>query len=77
MASRRRRKGLSFYEKKEKIKPGTWKEVFSYLFWIFAVSFAAFVLVLVFGMRTSVIGVSMEPSLYNSQEVFINKLSRR
>ena len=75
MASRRRRKGLSFYEKKEKIKPGTWKEVFSYLFWIFAVSFAAFVLVLVFGMRTSVICVSMEPSLYNSQEVFINKLS--
>ena len=52
MASRRRRKGLSFYDKKEKIKPGTWKEVFSYIFWIFAVSFAAFVIVLIFGIRT-------------------------
>lgn len=75
MASRRRRKGLSFYEKKEKIKPGTWREVFSYVFWIFVVSFVAFVFVLIFGMRTSMIGVSMEPTLYNSQQVFINKLS--
>ncbi len=75
MASRRRRKGLSFYEKKEKIKPGTWREVFSYAFWIFVVSFVAFVFVLIFGMRTSMIGVSMEPTLYNSQQVFINKLS--
>ena len=75
MASRRRRKGLSFYERKEKMKPSTWKEIFSYVFWMFAVSFAALVLVLLFGMRTSMIGVSMEPSLYNSQEVFINKIS--
>lgn len=75
MASKRRRKGLTFYEKEKKMKPGTWKEIFSYLFWIFAVSFAAFVLVLIFGMRTSMIGVSMEPTLYNSQEIFINKMS--
>ena len=75
MASRRRRKGLSFYERKEKMKPGTWKEIFSYLFWMFAVSFIAFVFVLLFGMRTSVIGVSMEPTLYNSQEIFINKIA--
>ena len=75
MASRRRRKGLSFYERKEKMKPSTWKEIFSYVFWMFAVSFAALVLILLFGMRTSMIGVSMEPSLYNSQEVFINKIS--
>ena len=75
MAARRRRKGLSFYERKEKMKPSTWKEIFSYVFWMFAVSFAALVLVLLFGMRTSMIGVSMEPSLYNSQEVFINKIS--
>ncbi len=75
MSARRRRRGLSFYEKKEKMKPGTWKEIFSYVFWIFSVSFAALVLVLLFGMRTSMIGVSMEPTLYNSQEVFINKIS--
>lgn len=75
MAGRRRRKGLSFYEKKEKMKPGTWKEIFSYITNILIVTFLAFVLVLLFGMRTSVIGVSMEPSLYNGQEVFINKIS--
>ena len=75
MASRRRRKGLSFYARKEKMKPSTWKEIFSYIFWMFTVSFLAFVLVLAFGMRTSVIGVSMEPTLCNSQEVFINKLA--
>lgn len=75
MVTRRRRRGLSFYERKEKIKPGTWKEIFSYVFWIFTVSLAAFVLVMLFGMRTSVIGVSMEPTLYNSQEIFINKIS--
>ncbi len=75
MAPKRRRKGLSFYEKEKKMKPGTWKEIFSYLFWMFAVSFAAFVLVLILGMRTSMIGVSMEPTLYNGQEIFINKLS--
>ncbi len=75
MSARRRKKGLSFYEKKEKMKPGTWKEIFSYVFWIFTVTLVAFVLIIMFGMRTSVIGVSMEPTLYNSQEVFINKVS--
>jgi len=75
MASRRKRRGLSFYERKEKMKPSTWKEIFSYIFWMFTVSFLAFVIVLAFGMRTSVIGVSMEPTLCNSQEVFINKLA--
>lgn len=75
MASRRRRKGLSFYERKEKMKPSTWKEIFSYIFLMFMVSFLALVIVLMFGMRTSVIGVSMEPTLCNSQEVFINKIS--
>ncbi len=75
MASRRRRRGLSFYERKEKMKPSTWKEIFSYIFLMFMVSFLALVIVLMFGMRTSVIGVSMEPTLYNSQEIFINKVS--
>ena len=42
---------------------------------MFMVSFLALVIVLMFGMRTSVIGVSMEPTLCNSQEIFINKIS--
>lgn len=75
MATKRKRKGLSFYERKEKIKPGTWKEVLSYTINILIVTFVAFVLVVLFGMRTSVIGISMEPTLCNGQEVFINKVS--
>ena len=75
MATTRKRKGLSFYERKEKIKPGTWKEVLSYTINILIVTFVAFVLVVLFGMRTSVIGISMEPTLCNGQEVFINKVS--
>ena len=33
----------------------------------------AFVLMFCFGMRTTVIGVSMEPSLYNGQHILVNR----
>lgn len=75
MAQKRKRRGLSFYEEKKKIKPGFWKEVFSYIFYLFMVTLIAFVLVLVFGMRVSTIGVSMEPTLAHGQEVLINRMS--
>ena len=52
-----------------------WKEVFSYIFYLFMVTLIAFVLVLVFGMRVSTIGVSMEPTLAHGQEVLINRMS--
>lgn len=70
---RRRHKGLSFYEKKKKINTHVLKEVFSMAFSTFAAVFLATVLVYSTGMRTNVIGVSMEPSLYNGQEIFINR----
>lgn len=71
---RRRRKGLSFYEKKKKINAGVLREIFGMIFGTFAAIFLAAVLVYSVGMRTNVIGVSMEPSLYNGQEVLINRL---
>ena len=68
-----RRKGLTFYQKKKKLNIVVVKEVFSWFFWIFA-SLLAVVIVFCIGMKTSVIGPSMEPSLYNGQKIFLNRL---
>jgi signal peptidase I len=72
-----RRKGLSFYRKKKKISAAVMKEILTYLFLIVASILAAFVLVFSVGMKTSVIGVSMEPALYNGQEVLVNRFIYR
>lgn len=75
MSRNKKRKGLTFYEEKKRIKPGFWKEVLSYIFYVFMAMLFAFVLVLVFGMRVSTIGVSMEPTLAHGQEVLVNRMS--
>lgn len=69
-----RRKGLTFYQKKKKLNIVLVREIFSWLFWIFASILLAVVTVFCIGMRTSVIGPSMEPSLYNGQKIFLNRL---
>lgn len=69
-----RRKGLTFYQKKKKLNIVVVKEVFSWFFWIFASMLLAVVMVFCIGMQTSVIGPSMEPSLYNGQKIFLNRL---
>lgn len=69
-----KRKGLTFYQKKKKISASLMREIWSYVFLVAASVLAAFVLVFSVGMKTSVIGVSMEPALYNGQEVLINRL---
>ena len=66
-------KGLSFYKKKKKISPGAVREAFTWLFGIFVSIFIAGVLVYFLGMTTNVVGVSMEPTLYNEQKIFINR----
>lgn len=70
-----RHKGLSFYEKKKKISKEMIREIFDTVFFCFAAVLIAFVLVFSFGMRISVIGVSMEPALYNGQEVLVDRFS--
>ena len=70
-----RNKGLSFYKKKKKLSARVIHEIFSYIFGIAAAVFIAGVLVYTVGISTSVIGVSMEPSLYNGQKIFINRLA--
>ncbi len=69
-----RRKGLTFYQKKKKLNIYVVKEILSWIFWIFASVLLAVVTVFCVGMKTSVIGSSMEPSLYNGQEIFLNRL---
>lgn len=68
-----RRKGLSFYKKKKRISASTVKEIGHWLFLVFVSVLLAFVLVFSVGMKTSVIGVSMEPSLYAGQQILINR----
>jgi len=70
-----RHKGLSFYKKKKKLSAGTIKEIFSYIFGMVVAIFIAGVIVYSVGITTRVIGVSMEPSLYNGQKILINRLA--
>lgn len=69
-----KRKGLSFYKKKKKLSASVIREIWSYAFLIFATILIAFVLVYSIGMKTNVIGVSMEPQLYNGQAILVNRL---
>jgi len=71
----RRNNGLSFRRKKIKVSTGHITEIFRYIFGILAAIGLAFFLVSNWGIKTSVIGASMEPYLYNGQTIFISKLS--
>lgn len=65
--------GLIFYKRKKKISSAFLREVFSWIFGIFTAVFIAVVLNLFLGMTTRVVSASMEPTLYNGQQVFINR----
>lgn len=69
-----RRKGLSFYKRKKKLSAALLHEILSYMLIILIAALTAVVLVYSIGMRTTVIGVSMEPNLYNGQEILVNRL---
>lgn len=69
----RKSKGLSFYRRRKKISTAILHEILSYVLGIAIAAFLAFVIVYFVGIRTSVIGFSMEPALYNGQEILINR----
>lgn len=71
----RSRKGLSFSRKRRNMSSHVIKEIFSWIAHISVAILLAFILVFFVGMRTSVIGVSMENALYNGQQVLVNRLS--
>lgn len=72
-----RRKGLTFYQKKKRLNPRLLKDIMELLVGGAVAVFLAFVLVFSIGMRTSVIGDSMEPALYNGQEILMNRILYR
>lgn len=68
-----RNKGLSFYKKKKKISQELLREIFSWIFGIALSIFLAAVVVVFLGKSTRVVGMSMEPTLENGQQIFINR----
>ncbi len=68
-----RNKGLSFYKRRNKISSALIREILSWIFGIIVAIFIAGVANYFLGMITEVVGVSMEPTLYNGQKVFINR----
>ncbi|MCR5773869.1 MAG: signal peptidase I [Lachnospiraceae bacterium] len=74
MFKRKQTNGLVFYEKKKLI---TARQVYAFISWVAIIAGAilmAYVMVFAFGVRTTIIGDSMEPSLVNGQEIMINRL---
>ncbi len=68
-----RNKGLNFYKKKKKISHELLKEFFNWIFGIALSVFLAAVAVVFLGKSTSVVGMSMEPTLENGQQIFIDR----
>lgn len=71
----RRSSGLNFAKKRRTVSKESVREVFNYIFGIFFSAALAFFLVYNFGIKTSVIGVSMENTLYNGQTILISRLA--
>ncbi|MBO5302838.1 MAG: signal peptidase I [Lachnospiraceae bacterium] len=70
---RRRKRGLHFGREKKKVNIPLIKEIITWMAEILITLVIAFVLVFYIGMRTSVVGESMEPTLGNNQEILINR----
>ena len=74
--SRRRKRQLSFHEKpRKKFNIQLFYEILSWGAILFAAVFLAYVSVAFFGIKTTMVGSSMEPVLYNGQEVLINRVA--
>lgn len=69
----RRRSGLHFGKEKKKINVPIVKEVAAWIIECVIVLVIAFVFVYFIGLRTSVLGQSMAPTLENRQEIMINR----
>ena len=73
---RRKKHTLSFHEKqKRRFNKQLFYELISWSFAILLAIFFAFVIIMFFGIKTSMVGSSMEPVIYNGQNVYINKVA--
>ncbi len=68
-----RKSGLTFYDDDEKLDKEHLKNIFETIISTVIVVFIAGVIMFFFGMKTSVIGDSMEPTLYNGQSILIDR----
>lgn len=77
MRRRRRSSGpsLSYIYREKKFHIGMFYDVLTWSFIIVAAIVLGIILVYLFGIKTSVVGSSMEPNLYNGQEVMINRVA--
>lgn len=78
MARRRsasRGPSLTYINRERKFNINIFYQVIQWVFLVFIAVFLGIALIFAFGIRTSVIGESMEPSLSNGQEVLINKIA--
>ncbi len=67
---------LRFFKKeKKKMDSAVFREILTWVFGIFAAIFIAAVLNYFWGLSTSVVGVSMEPTLYGGQQILIDRFS--
>ena len=69
----RRKSGLHFGKEKKKVNVPIVKEVVAWTLECVIVLVIAFVFVYFIGLRTSVLGQSMAPTLENRQEIMINR----
>lgn len=69
----RRKNGLHFGHEKKKVNVPIIKEVITWVIEIVIVLAIAFVFVYFIGLRTSVVGQSMAPTLENKQEILVNR----
>ncbi len=70
----RKKRSISFNQKKKVITPRVIREIFSWIFITFIAIFAALLFVGILGYRVSNIGDSMSPTLSNGQTVLVNRL---
>lgn len=70
-----RNSGLNYARRRRNVSSDGFKEVINYIVGITVSLVLSFFLVANFGMKTAVIGVSMEDTLYNGQTILINKLA--
>ncbi len=68
-----RRGGLNFNKKRKKIETAVIKEIFSWIIGVFTAILLAFIVVYCFGMTTSVIGISMKPTMENGEKIMVNR----
>ena len=68
-----RRSGLNFNKKRRKIESAVLKEILSWSIGVFVAIMLAFVIVYCVGMTTSVIGISMKPTLENGEKIMVNR----